>query len=445
MVDQIFIGQGVGFFGNGATNVISPISTAVIAVSSLIGDGLATNFSLFLGCKQTDCCAKSVGNGFIMALIFSILITFPALIFLKPLCSLFGATENIMPYALDYGKIIACGFPLVICSTVINASIRVDGSPRFAMFAMLFGAVLNMGLDPLFIFVFKWGVKGAAIATVISQCVNLVFNITYIFRYKTIKLNKSCFRLEGKIIGKILAYGFASFLNTLTGTIIGLVSNRLLTKFGAESVYGEDIPITTFGLCMKINLLLLSVSMGIAAGTQPIIGYNYGAGKTDRIKKMFFIAVGLASIWQVISFILFESCPLFLIRIFGTESALYEEFAVKCFRIYLMGSFLGGVQLCASTLFQALGKPILATVVSLTKNVLFFIPAMFILGYTIGVEGILWAGLVADVCAFFLSGSFALAAIKRLKKPALASDTNLQQSSGESNSADVTTDNENKI
>ncbi|MDE6504823.1 MAG: MATE family efflux transporter, partial [Clostridia bacterium] len=408
MVDQIFIGQGVGMLGNGATNIIAPISTAAIALSSLIGDGLASFFSLHLGKNQPEKCAKSVGNAILMSIIVSVIITVPVIIALEPICLIFGATEGIMPYALDYGRIIVCGFPVLICSTVINASIRVDGSPRFAMVAMMVGAILNMGLDPLFIFVFDWGVKGAAAATVIGQIINLIINIIYLFRYKNIKLNKHCFKLELKIIGKILGFGFASGLNALAGTIIGLASNRLLTKYGAQSIYGENIPITTFGLVMKVYMLLVSVSMGLAVGTQPIIGYNYGAGKNDRVKKAFFLAVGLTSIWQVLTFIIYESCPIFLIRIFGTESALYEEFAVKCFRIYLMCSFLGGVQLCASTLFQALGKPIIATIVSLTKNVIFFVPAMFILAYLIGLDGVLWAGMVADICAFLLSGTVAL-------------------------------------
>lgn len=403
MVDQIFIGQGVGMLGNGATNIIAPISTFAIAIASLFGDGLATYFSLHIGKGEPEKASKAVGNSLISGTAASVLLTVLVLIFLNPLCRLFGATENIMPYALEYGRIIACGFPFVIVAVIINGVIRADGSPKFSMISMMMGSILNVFLDPLFIFVFDMGVAGAALATIISQFLNLVLNIAYLFRFKNIKLNRESFKFQFPFAGMLASLGIASCLNTMTSTIIAVVSNNMLTHYGALSVYGEDIPITVFGLCMKVSMLFFSVAMGISSASRPILGFNYGAEKIDRVKKTFRLTLVSATIVMAVAWIVYMAFPLQLIRIFGTESALYEEFAVKCFRIYLLTNFLGGMQLCAGTLFQAIGHPAKATVVSLAKQVIFYIPAMLILAKFFGLVGILWAGPAAEVLAFFLA------------------------------------------
>lgn len=403
MVDQIFIGQGVGMLGNGATNIIAPISTFAIAIASLFGDGLATYFSLHIGKGEPEKASKAVGNSLISGTAASVLLTVLVLIFLNPLCRLFGATENIMPYALEYGRIIACGFPFVIVAVIINGVIRADGSPKFSMISMMMGSILNVFLDPLFIFVFDMGVAGAALATIISQFLNLVLNIAYLFRFKNIKLNRESFKFQFPFAGMLASLGIASCLNTMTSTIIAVVSNNMLTHYGALSVYGEDIPITVFGLCMKVSMLFFSVAMGISSASRPILGFNYGAEKIDRVKKTFRLTLVSATIVMAVAWIVYMAFPLQLIRIFGTESALYEEFAVKCFRIYLLTNFLGGMQLCAGTLFQAIGHPAKTTVVSLAKQVIFYIPAMLILAKFFGLVGILWAGPAAEVLAFFLA------------------------------------------
>lgn len=403
MVDQIFIGQGVGMLGNGATNIIAPISTIAIALSSLFGDGLSTYFSLHLGKGEPEKASRAVGNSVISGAAVSVLLTAAVLVFLKPLCVAFGATENIMPYALDYGSIIAPGFPFVIVAVIINGVIRADGSPKFSMVSMMVGSLLNFGLDPLFIFVFKMGVKGAAIATVISQFINFALNFAYLFRFKNIKLSKASFKFSFPFAGRLAGLGTASCLNTLTSTIIGLVSNNMLTHYGALSVYGEDIPITVFGLCMKVSMLFFSIALGLSSAGRPILGFNYGACKFDRVRDTLKLTIISSTIVMTVSWIIYMLFPLQLIRIFGSESALYEEFAVKCFRIYLMTSFLGGVQVCAGSFFQAIGKPALATVTSLAKQVIFYIPAMLILAHFFGLTGILWAGPVSETLAFVLS------------------------------------------
>lgn len=419
MVDQVFIGQGVGMLGNGATNIIAPISTFAIAIASLFGDGLATYFSLQLGKGEPEKASKAVGNSVISGTVASVLLTVLVLVFLNPLCRLFGATENIMPYALEYGRIIACGFPFVIVAVIINGVIRADGSPKFSMVSMMMGSILNVFLDPLFIFVFDMGVAGAAWATIISQLLNLILNVAYLFRFKNIKLSKASFKFQFSFAGMLASLGIASCLNTMTSTIIAIVSNNMLTHYGALSTYGEDIPITVFGLCMKVSMLFFSVAMGISSASRPILGFNYGAEKFDRVKKTFRLTLISSTIVMTVAWIVYMAFPLQLIRIFGTESALYEEFAVKCFRIYLLTNFLGGMQLCAGTLFQAIGHPAKATVVSLAKQVIFYIPAMLILAKIFGLIGILWAGPVAEVLAFFLAVILTKNELKKMSNPGL--------------------------
>ncbi len=416
MVDQIFIGQGVGFLGNGATNIIAPIATITIAIATLFGDGLAAFFSLSLGKGEGEKAAKGLGTSIIFGGIFGIIWTVLAFAFLKPLCLIFGATENILPYALDYGRIIVIGFTFQIVGNTINSAIRTDGSPRYAMLSMMIGAVLNIILDPIFIFVFHWGVEGAAIATIISQLFGLLFNIAYLFRMKTIKLSRQSFTLDIRTAGRIASLGFASGANNLTSTVVAFVSNNLMTKYGTLSPYGADIPLTTFGLCMKVSMLAFSIGIGVASGSQPIIGFNYGAKKYDRVKKTFLLSAGVATIITFVSWIVFQCFPLQLIRIFGTESSLYEEFAVKCFHIYLLLTFLNGLQMCAGVLFQAIGQPMKAAVTSLSKQVIFYIPAMLILSHFFGLTGILMAGPTADALAFVLSGAFCFKEIKKMEQ-----------------------------
>ena len=416
MVDQIFIGQGVGFLRNGATNIISPITMIAIALGALFGDGLAAFFSLHLGKDEPEKAAKGFGSTIVVSAIVSILLTIVAFILLRPLCSLFGATENIMPYALSYGRIIVLGFPAVIISTAINAAIRADGSPRFAMLSMMVGAILNTILDPIFIFIFHWGVEGAALATILSQYVGLAVNVLYIFRMKTIRLNRSDFSVEFKAVGRIASLGFASCFNNLTSTVVAMVSNNLLTQYGSMSVYGPDIPITTFGLCMKVSMIAFSVGIGVASGSQPIIGFNFGAEKYDRVRRTFILCVKVCSIITLISWAVFQLFPLQLIRIFGTESALYEEFAVQCFRIYLMLTFLNGIQMCTSVFFQAIGQPVKAAIASLSKQLIFYIPAMLICSWIGGLTGILAAGPVADTLAFVLCAVLCRRELKKMKK-----------------------------
>lgn len=403
IVDQVFIGRGVGYLGNGATNVILPITVIALALGLMIGDGATAFFSLCLGQKELKNAAQGVGNALTLTVIVSVVLTVVSFVWLRPLCILFGATETIMPYALEYGSIIVLGFPFYMFSMGFNSVMRADGSPVYAMVATLSGAILNTILDPLFIFVFGMGVTGAAIATVLGQIISTILTVVYLRRFKSIRLTRECLIPRLKLCLKLCSLGVSSFFLQLAATIVIAVMNNVLVKYGAASKYGAEIPMTTLGITMKINQIITGIVIGIAVGSQPIIGYNYGAGKMDRARKTYFLAVGCATVVMALGTAVFQLFPEAIISIFGSESALYQEFAVKSLKIFLLLIALNGFQLCTGVFFQAIGKPVQATLVSLSRQVLFLLPALVILPQFLGVEGALWAGPVGDACAFVLA------------------------------------------
>lgn len=403
IVDQIFIGRGVGYLGNGATNVVFPITVIALAFALLIGDGGASFLSLKLGEGKKESARQGVGNSIVMVTIAGIIMLVAGLAFLNPIVHLFGATEKLLPYALDYGYIIVIGLPFTMISTALNSIIRADGSPQFAMMSMLLGAVINTILDPVFIFIFHMGVQGAAIATIIGQIASFVLSVLYIRKFKTIKVTKSSLRLQGSICRMVLGFGISSFITQISITIVMGVTNNMLTKYGGQSVYGAEIPITAMGIVMKVNQILISILVGIAAGSQPIIGYNYGAGNYRRVKKTLSIAVIAAEIVTVIAFAIFQMFPMSIVSLFGAEDGLYNEFAVKCFRIFLLFCILNGFQTVAGIYLQAVGKPVKSAVVSLSRQIVFLVPAAVIIPRFTGVEGVLWAGPAADGLAFLLA------------------------------------------
>ncbi len=282
IVDQIFIGQGVGFLGNAATNVAFPIVTISMALSLLIGDGGAAFFSLNLGRQDKELAAKGVGNALMLPFIASIIFLVGGTIFMNPLLILFGGTPEILPYAQDYTRIILLGMPFVMISTAMSSSIRADGSPRYAMVAMLTGAIMNTILDPIFIFVFEWGVEGAAWATIIGQFANFLITIAYLPRFKNFSMKKTLLRLEGAVVKRLLSLGVSSFINQLAITLVIIVMNNSLTKYGAQSPYGQEIPLAALGIVMKVNQILISVMVGIGVGAQPIVGLQLWCTKLGK-------------------------------------------------------------------------------------------------------------------------------------------------------------------
>ncbi len=416
MVDQIFIGHGVGMLGNGATNVVFPISVIALAVSLMFGDGSSAFLSLKLGEKKEDEAANGVGTGILLSIIISIIFTLITYIFLNNLLNLFGCTPALKEYATSYGRIITLGLPFVIIGTTLNSIIRADGSPKYSMFSMVLGAVLNIILDPIFIFIFKKGVEGAALATIISQIVTFILNVLYLKKLKTIKLTSETLKPKWNYIKKVTLLGTSSFITQMSIVLVIAVENNLLGKYGASSSFGSEIPITVLGIVMKISQILYSVIIGLSVGAQPIFGYNYGSGKKERVKETLKIVLRVSLIITLISFILFQTIPDKLILLFGSGDDKYIEFACLTFRIYLMLVIANGIQMPAGIFFQAIGKSTKSAILSLSRQVLFLIPAMFILGRIFGLMGILYAGPVADGVAFILSALFLTLEIKALSK-----------------------------
>ena len=370
IVDQIFIGWGVGYLGNGATNVVFPITIIALALSLMIGDGGAAYLSLKLGEGNIDSAKKGVGNAITMVTIVSIVLLAVFLVGINPILTLFGATDVLRPYALEYGYVIGIGLPFMMIPAALNSMIRADGSPKYAMFSMALGAVINTIFDPVFIFIFHMGVRGAAIATVMGQVATFIVSVVYIFRFKTFRFDTSALRLHGKTCKKVLSLGISSFITQIAITIVMALSNNLLAKYGADSIYGSEIPLTAMGIVMKVNQILISILVGISTGAQPIIGFNYGSKNLTRVRKAFDIALIASEIVAIIAFLIFQFAPMSVVSLFGSEEGLYNEFAVLSFRIFLLFCPLTGFQTVAAIYLQAIGKPAKSALLSLSRLIL---------------------------------------------------------------------------
>lgn len=403
IVDQIFIGWGVNYLGNGATNVVFPITIVCLSFALMYGDGTSAFLSLKLGEKKNKEAEKGVANGIIISIVTAIILCIICLIFLPKLINIFGCTDALREYALNYGYIISIGIPFVMIGTTLNSIIRADGSPKFAMISMIVGAVLNIALDAFAIFVLKWGIKGAAIATIVGQFVTFSMNFLYIRKFKTIKLTKESFKFDIKLAKIVSKLGISSFITQMAIVIVISVQNLLFKTYGEVSKFGADIPITVLGIVVKISLILNSIIIGIAIGSQPIVGYNYGARKYDRVKQTLKIVLSLSFIVSLIAFILFQTIPEKLISIFGSGDELYNEFACLSFRIFLMLTICNGIQIVTGIFFQAMGKPGKSAFITLSRQILFFIPAAIILSKIFNVMGILYAQPIADGVAFVIS------------------------------------------
>lgn len=421
MVDQIFIGWGVGYQGNGATNIIFPLNMVCLAFALMLGDGTSAFLSLKLGEKKKDEAKKGVANGILTSMIIAVIFFIAIMTFLPQIVNLFGCTDTLRPYALDYGYALTFGLPFMMIGITLNSIIRADGSPRYSMISMVSGAILNIILDPVFIFVFHWGVKGAAIATSISQILTFILNILYIRKFKSIDLKREDFKLQIKTILKVFSLGISSFITQMSFVVVMALENNLLNKLGAASEYGSDIPITVLGIVMKISQILNSIILGIAVGSQPIIGYNYGAGNYTRVKSTLKRVLGIGTIVSTIAFVLFQTIPDKLIAIFGSGNEQYIEFACLSFRTYLMFAILYGVQIPAGIFFQAIGKSIKSAILSLSRQILFLVPALVILGTTFGIRGVLFAGPVADGLSFLIAVTLIIFELKNLGKQHITS------------------------
>lgn len=400
IVDQIFIGRGVGYLGNGATNVVFPITVIALSAALLVGDGCASCLSICQGRKDEESAHKCVGNAVVVVIAAGMIMTVLFMLLKEKILLGFGATENNISYAREYFDYILIGIPFFMFGNAMNSVIRADGSPKFAMFSTLVGCAVNVILDPIAIFVLKWGMKGAAVATVAGQIVTAFLAAGYLFHMKSMKLDRSGLRLSGKILGQLLPLGISSFLTQISIVIIMAAMNNMLVIYGAQSKYGADIPLTVVGIVMKVFQIVIAVVVGIAAGSQPIVGYNYGAGYTGRVKTIFKTMLGAEICVGLAAMLCFECFPLQIIGIFGSEEGLYNEFAVLAFRVYLCTIVLCCIQKAVSIFLQALGKPILSMGLSLLRDFVLSVPLVLILPRFYGVGGTLCSAPVSDVISF---------------------------------------------
>ena len=328
IVDQIFIGQGVGYLGNAATNVAYPFSTICLAIALLVGIGSASSVSLCLGRKEPKAAAKAAGNGIVLMGIFGIIYLLVGETFLSLLLKAFGATTDVFPYAKQYASITLIGMPFLIVTNGMSNLIRADGKPKYSMVCMVMGAIINTILDPIFIFACDWGIAGAAWATVIGQIFSFILALRYLWRFQTIHFEKESFLLDIKESMKICSMGISSSSNQIAVTVIQIIQYNSLTYYGALTKYGTDIPLAACGIVMKTNAIILAIVVGISQGTQPIIGFNYGARQYHRVREAYMLAIKWNLVVSTIAFIAFQFFPQSIISLFGDGDELYFEFAV---------------------------------------------------------------------------------------------------------------------
>ena len=407
IVDQFFIGRSIGELGNAATNITFPLTTSCIALALLLGIGAASAFNLTLGKGDKEKALYYIGNSAMLLFLSGLVLCIIVQLFLQPMLLFFGSPENVLGYAKNYTRVTAIGFPFLIFSTGGGHLIRADGSPKYSMLCNLSGAIINIILDPIFIFGLNMGMVGAGLATIIGQIFGASLALRYLFKYKTGKIERKHLIPNWNFISKIISLGAAPFFNQLAMMIVQIVMNKSLTYYGALSVYGESIPLACAGIITKVNQIYMSIVIGLSQGLQPIVSFNYGAAKYDRVKKAYSTAISYGVIVSVIAFLIFQFMPRQIVSIFGSGSEAYYSFAVKYFRIFLLFTFINCFQPISSNFFTAIGKPKKGIFLSLTRQILFLLPLIIILPLFIGIDGIMYSGPIAD----FIAGAVSIAMI----------------------------------
>ncbi len=421
IIDQIFIGNSeLSALGNAATGVVFPIFIIAQAFAWCFGDGCAAYLNICQGKKDTQSAHKAIGTGIIVTIFASIVLMAIFFPLKRQLLTLFGASENSIGMAIEYFNIILTFFPVYMLSNMMNAVIRADGSPAWSMASMTIGAIINIILDPVFIFGLHWGMKGAALATVIGQFVSFVISFLYFFRTKTFKLMRKSFIPDFKAFSSAFKLGTSSFITQMTIVIISLVCNIMLAKYGAMSHYGVDIPIAIIGIESKVFTVVINLVVGLVLGCQPIIGYNIGAKNYSRVKKLYKSILLCTIVIGVISTLLFELAPQAVVGIFGTPTNIpnpedYWIFAEKTFRIFLSLVPFTCIIKMTSIFFQAVGKPTQAVISSMIRDIVCFIPLILILPKFFGIEGILFAAPIADFIAMIVAAALTMAFMRSLK------------------------------
>ena len=424
IVDQIFIGNStLGYLGNAATGVSFPVICIANAFAWCVGDGAASYLSICAGRKDTDSAHKSVGTGITVTLLISIVLMLICEVAAVPLMSLFGASNQTLDLAVTYFRIVAAFFPFYLLLNVMNSMIRADGSPGFAMKAMVMGAIINIILDPIFIFLLKWGIAGAAWATAIGQVVSFAICAIYFFKPKSFRLKKSSFVPNLPILSKMINLGAATFITQISIVAVTLVCNMTLARYGALSKYGPDIPISVFSIQTKVYTIVLNIVTGIVLGGQPIFGYNYGAKRMDRVREAYKIVFRATLITGITATIIFQLWPKEVVGIFGSGNELYQEFAVKTFRIYLSLVTVTCLVKMTAVFFQSIGKSKYAVMASVIRDIVCFTPLAIILPSVLegaevgtGINGILYAAPISDLVAIVVILILTISFFRKLNK-----------------------------
>ena len=421
IVDQIFIGHAAGINGVAATNVTFPIGIIAAALALMIGDGCAANISLSLGRREQEEANRVFANAVVLLLMAGFLLAGIGLVFTEQLVVFFGASPSVVAESVKYMSITLLGQPFAMCNMAFTAIIRADGNPKYMMRSMMVGAALNLILDPIFIFCFKWGIQGAAFATIIGQIVSGIIALAYLSRYQHFHLKKENLKLQGSVVGHIFRLGFPSLCTQTASAATQIIMNNLMRKYGAATVYGSEIAISCYGLMMKLYQISHAMFVGLASGASPIHGFNFGAKQYDRVKETIKTAAKASIVISVIWFLIFQFGGGFLASLFVEDEPLYQEFAVHCFSLYMAGFFVFGLPNVTASFFQASGHPKKALVVSLSRQVFLLIPLARILSSRFGLDGALGAAPIADLLTFILALILLVVEIKSWKKKGMIS------------------------
>ena len=403
MVDQLFIGHSIGVLGNAATNVAFPLSMVCTSIGLLCGIGGAANFNLCMGRREPEHAKSYVGSAISMLAILGVILCVAVQLFLRLMMLLFGATPDVIDYACTYTRITSIGFPFLIVTIGGSNLIRADGSPKFSMLCNLVGAIVNTILDPLFIFVFHMGMAGAALATITGQILSFALVVFYLRGFKTLPLSLSDLKPNMACWARIAALGATPAFNQVAMMVVQIVMNNTLTYYGSNSVYGSDIPLACAGIISKVNMLFFSFVIGISQGLQPIVSFNFGAQKYDRVKDAYKKAVFAATAISIVAFLCFQLFPRQIIGIFGSGSEEYLHFAERYFRIFLFFTFLNGIQPVSSNFFTSIGAPKKGIFLSLTRQIIFLLPLLLIFPYFFGIDGVMYTAPIADLAAASVS------------------------------------------
>ena len=400
IADQLFIGNAVGTLGNAATNIAFPLSMMCTAIALMFGIGGASSFNLHMGAGESQKAPYFLGNSITMLLGLGAILFIGTELFLDPMLKCFGSPDNVLPLAKQYVSITAIGFPFLIITIGGGHLIRADGSPKMTMICNLSGAIINIVLDALFVLVLRWGMAGAALATIIGQIFSAFLALNYLRHYRTVTIEKKHLRPQTVYLKRIMALGMASCFNQIAMMTVQICMNNLLKHYGSLSQYGEAIPIACAGIVMKVGQLYFSIVIGLSQGSQPIESFNYGARQYKRVKAAYRYAVIAGGTVSVIAFVIFQLFPHQLLALFGNGSKEYFEFGSFYFRIFMLMAWANFMQPISSTFFTSIGKANKGTFLSLTRQIIFLLPLMFFLPTIFGIKGILYAAPIADSMAF---------------------------------------------